>query len=342
MRHSVLNGGESAARRRLWRGLGTVLAGASLLGLGMSSPSAPQASGHERAATLAGAAAPAADRSALPVRRAVLDEVVDELVRTMPGRATEGYRRPTAAEVSAMGGVVSQIGAGRVEAAARAAEPLGYRVVHLVDALDRRRYVLLDERGAGTARRGWGTYVIAVRPRLDLLVEVSHPRFDIDTPQVGVGVFRATGARALLVAGAHRYANADGSADVAHAPVSIFEAVHEGLVRRGTVVYQPHGFSQEKHPNLGDVVVSASEAPATPLAVALAGGLARLADVCLYDGTRCRALAGTTNVQARSTRAAGGSFLHVELSRPLRSDTAERAGVVSLTASVLERRSRAM
>ena len=68
--------------------------------------------------------------------------------------------------------------------------------------------------------RGAGTTPGDVRhPRgivAALLVEVTHPVHDVNTPQVGVQAFREGRAAALLVAGTHRYANRDGSSDVAH------------------------------------------------------------------------------------------------------------------------------
>jgi hypothetical protein len=185
-------------------------------------------------------------------------------------------------------------------------------------------------------RRGWGLYVHSPRSRSRLIVEVAHPRADINSEKVGVGVFRRANAADLLVAGSHRYAARDRSSDAAHDESGPFAAVHRGALAPGVVVLQPHGFDEgERSAQYGEIVVSSGGAP-TSLATSLADRLkADGFSTCLYGPGHCKALGGTTNVEGRSARAAGASFIHLELALRLRRSDAQRARIVSDVANVL-------
>ncbi|MBI5563777.1 MAG: hypothetical protein HY870_02705 [Chloroflexi bacterium] len=67
-------------------------------------------------------------------------------------------------------------------------------------------------------RKGWGLYAFRVQAAYDVIVEEPHPLADADTPAIAAAIYRLLYARTLLIAGAHRGADADGSADVAHEP----------------------------------------------------------------------------------------------------------------------------
>ena len=64
----------------------------------------------------------------------------------------------------------------------------------------------------------------------NLIIEVPQPLADSSTPFTALDVYRALHARARLIAGAHRDANRDGAADVAHFEGSVFESIHESFL----------------------------------------------------------------------------------------------------------------
>ena len=61
-------------------------------------------------------------------------------------------------------------------------------------------------------------------------------------------------ARWYFVAGTHRYANSDGSADPAHVTQSIFHTAHTTFAPDTAV--QIHGFDKSSYVNYSDVVIS--------------------------------------------------------------------------------------
>ncbi|HXD10111.1 MAG TPA: hypothetical protein VN653_08620, partial [Anaerolineales bacterium] len=133
-------------------------------------------------------------------------------------------------------------------------------------------------------------------------------------------------ARALLVAGAHRNANADKSADVAHADQSIFQSAHIILTQEiqaesgNVIILQIHGFHTSKHDGYPPVVLGFGEetgAEETALAEKIKEALAEqgiTAGICM--GSELQDLCARTNVQG----AAGnqGIFIHMELDESLR------------------------
>ena len=256
----------------------------------------------------------------LTLRQVVVDEV-DAAAR----RDSGDYVPPTAAQADRLAAAVLALSRGRQEQAEDEAADLGYRVRE-VEA-GGQRLLALTEQGR---RRHWGAYVVAPSSGSDLLVEVPHPLSDLRTPEVGLELFQRAGARALLVAGAHRDAGEGDSADVAHRTDSVFEAVHRALLQESSVVAQLHGFDDERRTDPPDVVLSdGSDDPPVLLRrvrSALAGeGL----EVCLFrGGPRCRDLAARRNVQGQSARAAGAVFLHVEAAPALRADAPGRRRLV--------------
>ena len=149
-----------------------------------------------------------------------------------------------------------------------------------------------------------------------IIVEAPHPLADAGTPALAVHAYRAVHARALLVAGTHRRANLDRSADVAHQLRTVFEVVHERQAA-GMVVLQFHGFSARKHPGYPKVILGTDEGQAGSLPEELAADLKlRHIRVGLCNGIDWRDLCGVTNVQSRRTN--GGRFIHFELDDTVR------------------------
>ncbi len=194
---------------------------------------------------------------------------------------------------------------------------------------------------------------MSTRDAAGVFVAVPHSFWDTHTLPIGSALFRGLHARALLVNTVHRYRGAgcpvldaddEGPrdpciSDMAHAPESAFQAVHEGLCTGdpADLTIAVHGFNRTPHDP--GVILSAAGTTANlgPLSRALTS---------LYGTERVRSfpkeikrLGGTTSVQARFLRRTGGRMLHVELSRQLRdtlqADPVALAGFVRAFAEAL-------
>ena len=263
-----------------------------------------------------------------------LEDLVVTFVGSIPGPGTDAMALPTEAQTSRFVEALRAAQAGDPRRAQELVAPLAYRVRTLADSVTRRRMYVFEERRTrgGEWPNGWGMYVIAAESARPLLVEVAHPVHDVNTPQVGVQAFRDGRAAALLVAGTHRYANRDGSSDVAHDDRTMFAEVNRALVRRGQTVLQPHGFDSSgaakesdgiEH---SDVVVSAGIAPPPAVVDSVTAALqGKGFAVCEYDGDRCADLGGTLNVEGEWCREVGATFVHLELDRDVRDDPTRRA-----------------
>jgi hypothetical protein len=79
-------------------------------------------------------------------------------------------------------------------------------------------------------------------------VHVNHPLYDLNTPGVAAGVYTGCRCRALIMAGTHRYANADDESDMARSTTSLFQALHEALAGEGGMMsISVHGFARSNH-----------------------------------------------------------------------------------------------
>ncbi len=260
-----------------------------------------------------------------------LGATIEQVLEAGPGRGSPDYRQPAALANHQLAGTVLAL----LEGADDPPVPDGAQVVEAVDADDRLIRVVTEDLN-GSVARGLGVYAVregaGAPPRL--VVEVPHPRADRSTEDLGVELFASLDAQALLVAGAHRTA-ADGAADVAHRPASAFAAVDRAVVGPGTVVLQVHGFDESRHPGSAQVVLSSAEPTPTPLVEELDEALEDAGfETCVYDGERCRALGGTTNVQAAHARSVGATFVHLELAAELRERGQARTRLVEVLGKV--------
>ncbi|MEQ9557163.1 MAG: hypothetical protein RIG67_15450 [Rhodospirillales bacterium] len=209
-----------------------------------------------------------------------------------------------------------------------AAAAAGYRAVALVE--DTGWYLLLDDAGDGLGP----TVVLSPAPRRDLIAEAPHPVVDRYTAPETALFITLLGARAAIVAGAHRCAasrespcsgttrvcKAHGKApyrdsDVAHNPDSLFHAAHEELSAHwpGALVFSIHGFAKTKAaPDTWAVISDGGKAeggPSDRLTRRLRDRLRALLDAGDARAVACddpddrrfgfARLCGATNVQGR-------------------------------------------
>lgn len=263
-----------------------------------------------------------------------VEELVAREVEAAAPRGSGDYRPPTREQAARLAAAVGALSRGDT-GAAEGVEPLGYEVRELEHG--GRRLLALVE---GTSkRRHWGAFVLDPDTASEVVVEVPHPISDLATPQVGLELFARTRARALLLAGAHRGAGEQDSADVAHRTDSAFEAVHRVLLRDDSVVVQLHGFDDGRRDDPADVVLSGgTDDPPGRLRDVRNALTDQDFEVCLFrGGPRCRDLAARTNVQGRSAREVGALFVHVEAAPALRRQREPRARLVEALAVSLAR-----
>ena len=188
------------------------------------------------------------------------------------------------------------------------------------------------------ARRGRGAYVIALGDAAEILVQVPHSFSDLDTLPLGRELRDTLHPRALAVSTLHRrgmagYGDSDtrvpptGHADVAHDPDSTFQSFTAAWLATyaDRLVVQLHGFA-DRRVDADLVVSSGAKAPAPPWTRAVRDQLRRLLPgrtIAAYPDD-VDDLGATTNAQGRAIRAAGGRFLHVEMSASLRESLRRR------------------
>lgn len=313
----------------------SVRARAFLLAVALSGVAVP------RAAFLGAAGDPAPARD--------LAAFVAEFRRAIPGADSGGFVEPAPDEVGRFRECIEALFAGEAERAAACLEGLGYELLALEDPSSGKTYEVAIEKDPRP--RGAGLYATDPAAERDVVIGVPHPLYDVGTAEEGCAIFRALGARALFIAGAHRCAAAAPSpcrgtteacgggphriSDAAHATNAFFQAAHAAACRLDPrpVALSIHGHASEAP----DIIVSdGTDRPAPPEAFAnrLRAALLRRgvrAASCNFEGDRGLRLCGTTNVQGRlwngsrdpcalAPPGASGLFLHLEQSRAVRKD----------------------
>ncbi|MCI0553138.1 MAG: hypothetical protein L0287_19495, partial [Anaerolineae bacterium] len=174
------------------------------------------------------------------------------LEENMPRADSEGYVVPKEKEQDDFAELVSMLAAHDLGRAAELATQNNYTLIYYVDRGDDKamNYLLRENK---PIQKGWGLYAFRVDSTSNIIIEAPHPRYDRRTPTVAMDIYRALDARALLIAGAHRNANSDGSADMAHTTESIFHSIHVALSKEiqtasgDAIILQIHGFHTSKH-----------------------------------------------------------------------------------------------
>lgn len=268
----------------------------------------------------------------VPTLKGNLWNQITRLEDSMPIAGSEGFVIPGDDEKAAFSEIVIALKHRDIVRAAEIAAANNYKLFQYTDRKDKdaQSYML---RESDPIIKGWGLYFFRIGTSSNVVIEAPHPLSDENTPQIAMQLYRALDARALLIAGAHRDANRDGSSDITHASQTVFQAIHETLVSSDTpVVLQIHGFSAGKHPGypqvvLGhnlDVLMNSQTPPAEPQTSAEQELLNRLADsliaeevsVGICDGNSWQDLCGEKNVQAKTMH--GSVFIHIELDEAMR------------------------
>lgn len=234
-------------------------------------------------------------------------------------------------------------------------------------------YGLIPAAGNGAGR---GFYL--VRPRAQVLrrlvLQAPHAVEDNRTGVMGSEIFRATGARALMLTGADRCASSVTSgctgstdcgahrvADGAHAVNTFFQVFHKLASREhaDTVVLQLHGFKVTTNLGVRDPEFSVSDGTTTDRAAntlsnqfyqdlqnrisPVAGNSCNLAGLgnfkCGTDSVQGRDVNNSANACTADATGTTGRFLHLEMSNDLREPGGlyETALVIATVNSVIAR-----
>jgi hypothetical protein len=276
-----------------------------------------------------------------------------EYVLGEPARDDRPYVDPSPM-LNAFRHVAAAMAWGDVKAAARQAAELDYEVVEFVDSETKKPYyVLREDLDAVETIRGWGSYIINPKSRVDALIEAPHPFADVHTPEIGGLVFAECEAKGFLLAGAHRT-----KADVPDLVDSVFHQVHTAWIGPSAHVaaWQIHGFASMKHafPRGAQVVASTGDGEIAPEVAALDTVLEErgLTSYVFNElpaeaeenrelngevpGVTFTSLAAAKNEQGRLSRSLGGSFVHIELEVDVRANRESRQLAGSAIAAVID------
>ena len=281
---------------------------------------------------------------------------IDNIVRQMPGRASEGFVKPTAGPLNNWHDLVILFLDGNlreVQSIIDTEFPF-YRLLRYKDTgIDDRIYYVLEENLP--VRKGWGTYVLNPNQKRAICVQSPHPLYDINTPIEAAEIFRRSGSLFFMLAGTHRCANSeptqcDGTfrgcgedrypvSDMAHFVTSVFQVTHEAVSEYEDQIYSLsiHGHNR---PECEDIFLSSglsdgskqilfdlkSNLKDSGLTVAVAG-----------DSSSNCPLLGSTNVQGkfvngstlyRAGRYGDRFFIHIEPSRLVRDNFSEYSKLI--------------
>ena len=273
----------------------------------------------------------ATSTSELPLFSGDLSNQVARLETNAARAGSQGFLVPDEQALADFASLAEDLLAGRLVQAGELAAQYDYELVRYADrgAQGAVFYVLREQK---PFRRAWGLYIFRMDQPADaqnVIIEAPHVLADEGTPAVALLLFRGLEGRALLIAGAHRAANQDGSADVAHNPDTIFQVIHNALAAPNpalapALVVQVHGFASERHPGYPMVVLGGNppDHPDLPLWLeSLEQALsAQMLTTGICDGSNWEDLCGETNVQAGSLSV--GMFVHLELSEAARANPA--------------------
>ncbi len=183
------------------------------------------------------------------------------------GPATERYRQPTMPELlfadvellTPLINRVKQSANGTLDSGAdiellsldRAAVSIGMELRVFTDAVTGGQWLILGD-PEPPASRHLGTYVFRLNARQPVALQVPRPRYERNTVSAALELFRSMEACCLFVAGAHAWANADGSADPVRSAArqSLFNLVSQVFLRevgpQARLVVQVRGFSDDE------------------------------------------------------------------------------------------------
>ena len=270
----------------------------------------------------------------------------------MPGSGSDGFAKPTPADLNSLQEIISAILDGEyLDADSLIQDRFPYyELILFTDTSfqNKEYYFLKEENPIG---KGWGTFIINPYFDREIIIEVPHARYDTDTHKEGIDVFRYTGSHYFIMSGTHRCANSEESvcsgttsacgssgpfrvSDMPHFDHGLFQVIHEEVTVRNPLLYsiQVHGHAQS---NCEDFFMSNGHATLSkPVLYNIKNSLLASGGVTAAvagDGTSTCTLVASTNVQGRFTNGSSdpcvqavssttGYFIHIEQSYYVRTN----------------------
>jgi hypothetical protein len=295
-----------------------------------------------------------------------LSSFVANIKAKLPRKNTEGFIKPSPKDRRIFHNTVLAVLQKDLNKAQTLAASVNYNLSQLNDIGVKRIYVVLVEKT--TSFRGLGTYIFDLDFQRNLVLEVPHPLFDINTPEESTAIFQATNARAMFISGTHRCANAESSpcsgtttacgavsepfkvSDAGHYTENFFQEAHRATLGL-TVKPATISFHGNENSSLPDIILSngtVNKARSNSLVNRLRCELKNLgvnAGSCNFSADGNLFLCGTTNVQGRlsngspnpcnvSPQTASGLFIHIEQHLKIRNDPTQLINALKIVIPV--------
>jgi hypothetical protein len=279
------------------------------------------------------------------------------------GSGSNNYLAPSEQEWSQFRTAATALFAGDLLAAETNATSLDYQLIAFTHTNDQRVFFGLRSRETnGVPTKPWGTYFVNTNSALNVHVGAPHPQNDFRSPQLAAESFLKSGARGLLIAGAHRDANGNNTADPGNLTNTIFHAVHEAWsgTNAENTQWQIHGYGPANHPDFPSnclAVLSTGADGANTMSTNIVildqhlewNGIKSYAyndalatndpsNIAVNEGvagTNFDGLAATHNVQGKYSRTLGGTFVHIESATVVRTNIAMRTRAADAIANAI-------
>lgn len=264
------------------------------------------------------------------------------------------YVHPTATEQAEFSQLAMSLYDHNWTSAETQANNLGYDLVEFLNTTNNDTYYgVIEQLVAGAQTKGWGSFFINETATSNVTIEAPHPSNDSNTHRLGARVFERSGANGFMMAGSHRSANGSQTANPTSLPFSIFQEVHEAWNGGygNSTAWQLHGFGSStgrKFPDGTDAVLSDGAGNVTHELAVLDRHLENIqADkfrtsyvynqLATDDPLNIQVngdgqnghdpfyhLRAFNNPQGQFSRAAGGTFVHIEASYYIRGNRTRR------------------
>ncbi len=160
--------------------------------------------------------------------------------------ASSNYVAPTSGQQTSFATMITNLYNGNHSTANTLAAALNYEIVKYTDTnTSNIFYGAREVLSGGAQQTGWGSYFVRSNAQRAAVIQAPHLLHDTRTWQVAALAFNSSGSKGFMLAGAHRDANGEDTADVAHLENSIFQTVHETWTDLNTsyVSYSIHGYN---------------------------------------------------------------------------------------------------
>jgi hypothetical protein len=179
-----------------------------------------------------------------------LESLIDCISRQMPAHGSDGFVAPTSKQKRDFQTVVRRMLGNECDFTLPTSLKANMAIRTFVDSSNGRPYCLLMEVTStvksGVVDKGWGTFITYPDATREISHQAPHPKLDLSTPggagdayteREAIRVFKLSGSRSYLAAGARRSANMDDSScqsayyesDCAHNTNNMFFAANRAL-----------------------------------------------------------------------------------------------------------------